>query len=376
MQSPGLIGGMEKPYRLVQTPRTIDIEIISRCNLRCDYCYHFNNPATNCCDLPTDEWVAFFRELGTLGVMSVTLAGGEPFLRADLKVLLAEIVAQRMRYSILSNGALIDDGMASFIAETRRCDSVQISIDGSRPEIHDSCRGEGAFFAAVRGIKILQRNGVRPSVRVTIHRRNVGDLENTAQMLLDELGVPGFSTNAAGFLGSCRLNSEAILLDPEQRQMAMQILLSLSERYPGRISANAGPLAEGTLWKKMERARCEQAPAFAHGGALTGCGCPNSKLAVRSDGHIVPCLMLAHLDLGRIGVDSLLDVWRHSKELQTLRDRRSIALSEFAFCVGCPYVPYCTGNCPGLAFSILGKVDHPSPDACLNRFLAAGGKLP
>ena len=37
---------------------------------------------------------------------------------------------------------------------------------------------------------------------------------------------------------------------------------------------------------------------------------------------------------------------------------------------------YCTGNCPALAYTILGKENHPSPDACLKRFLDGGGVLP
>src|SRR5450756_2265468 len=107
---------------LMRTPRTLDIEITARCNLRCRYCYFFNNPAVDYRELPADEWLEFFAELGSLGVMSVALAGGEPFIREDLPVLLEGIVRNRMRFSLLSNGTLIDDEIAAFIASTRRCD--------------------------------------------------------------------------------------------------------------------------------------------------------------------------------------------------------------------------------------------------------------
>jgi MoaA/NifB/PqqE/SkfB family radical SAM enzyme len=70
--------------KVMRTPRSLDIEITARCNLRCRYCYFFNNPAVEYRDLPTDEWLRFFDELGSLGVMNVTLAGGEPFIREDL----------------------------------------------------------------------------------------------------------------------------------------------------------------------------------------------------------------------------------------------------------------------------------------------------
>ena len=90
--------------KVMRTPRKLDIEITARCNLRCRYCYFFNNPAVEYRDLPTDEWLTFFDELGSLGVMNVTLAGGEPFIREDLPTLLEGIVRNRMRFSLLSNG--------------------------------------------------------------------------------------------------------------------------------------------------------------------------------------------------------------------------------------------------------------------------------
>ncbi|MBA4379459.1 MAG: SynChlorMet cassette radical SAM/SPASM protein ScmE [Anaerolinea sp.] len=360
----------------MRTPRTLDIDITARCNLRCRYCYFFNNPAVEYRDIPTDEWLKFFDELGLLGVMDVTLAGGEPFIREDLTTLLEGIVSNRMRFSLLSNGTLIDDKMAAFIARTGRCDRVQVSVDGSCASIHDTCRGHGAFNGAIRGIRTLQRHGVNVTVRVTIHRHNVYDLENIAHFLLEELGLSGFGTNSAGYLGTCRLNADDVMMTIAERQSAMATLLRLAEKYNGRISANAGPLAEGRAWRRMEEAHSQGATAFHNGGCLTACGCPGSKISVRADGAIVPCSMLAHVELGRINQDSLAEIWQHSPALNQLRRRHTILLSGFEFCAACSYVPYCTGNCPGLAYTITGQIDHPSPDACLRRFLEEGGTIP
>ena len=362
--------------RIMRTPRNVDIEITSRCNLRCRYCYFFDNPAVGYHDLPTDEWLKFFDELGRCVVMSVTLQGGEPFIRKDLPELLKGIVQNRMRFSILSNGTLINDEIATFIANTGRCDSVQVSVDGSCPETHDVCRGKGSFEGAIRGIRILQRNEVPVSVRVTIHRQNVNDLENIAEFLLEDLGLPGFSTNAAGYFGSCRQNADEVLLSNPDRQSAMETLQKLLEKYNGRISATAGPLAEAQIWFKMEEARIQDAQAFHNGGRLTACGCPSNKIAVRADGVIIPCSMLSHMELGRIDKDPLEEVWQTSPDLNHLRLRHTISLTDFDFCDDCPYIPYCTGNCPGLAYTLTEQVDHPSPDACLKRFLEDGGKLP
>lgn len=361
---------------LMRSPRSVDLEITCRCNLRCSYCYYFDNPGVEYSELPAEEWLAFFAELGRAAVMDVCLAGGEPFLRKDLPRLLEGIKSNRMRFSILSNGTLIDDTIALFIRDTGRCNHVQISLDGSSAEVHESARSKGSFAGAVNGIRTLQRHQVPVTVRVTLHRRNIHDLDSIAGFLLDTLGLPGFTTNGAGYLGTCQQHPD-LPLTTADREQAMAALLRLSKKYPGRITAQAGPLAEALLWSRMEQARLENASSSPlPGGSLTGCGCPWNTLAVRADGTFVPCAMLSHLRLGRINHDPLEEVWQHHPLLDRLRRRRDIPLSAFASCRDCAYSPYCTGNCPGLAYSLTGEIDQPSPDACLKQFLAAGGTLP
>lgn len=369
-----VVNGIANP-RLMRTPRTLDIDLTARCNLRCRYCYFFNNEAVTYIDLPAAEWLLFFDELGRLGVQEVTLAGGEPFIREDLPELLAGVVRNRMRFALLSNGGLITDPIADGIARTGRCNYVQISVDGASPKAHDAARGRGAWEGAMRGIRILQKHGIQVAARITIHRHNVNELEATAKLLLEELGLTSFGVNSAGYLGNCRVNSDEIMLTTEERMLAMQTLTRLAQKYPGRIQATAGPLADVRMWGRMEAARRQAAPPFPNGGRLTACGCYNNKIAVRVDGVIIPCNQLAHIELGHINQDSLEQVWQHSPALIELRQRQTIPLSEFEFCAGCDYQPYCTGNCPSLAYNLTGVVNAPSPDACLRLFLQEGGRL-
>ena len=186
-----------------------------------------------------------------------------------------------------------------------------------------------AFEGAVRGIRTLQRQGVPATVRVTIHRHNVHHLAETAAFILEDLGLRSFSTNAAGYLGACQLRADTIMLTTTERQTAIETLLALAETYPGRIGAQAGPLAEGRTWRRMEQARAGGAAAFANGGRLTACGCLGNQISVLSDGAIVPCVMLAHVALGRINQDALGTVWRESPALKALRGRQRDPFERF-----------------------------------------------
>jgi SynChlorMet cassette radical SAM/SPASM protein ScmE len=362
--------------KVMNSPESLDLSITNRCNLRCRYCSHFKSAGDVSRDLPKEEWLSFFKELNSCKVMSVTIEGGEPFVREDLQDIIACVVENRMRFRILSNGTLITDEMAAFIARTGRCNSVQVSIDGSMPATHDSFRGEGSFQKAVQGIKRLKKYQVPIDVRVTIHKHNVRDLGKIARLLLDELGLPGFSTNAASHMGLCRYHADEVQLGVDERLQAMESLLTLNKKYSRRISASAGPLAEAVKWIEMERLRGDGGGAIPGGGYLTGCGGVMSKMAVRSDGIMVPCIQMSHIILGRINQDNIMQVWQHHPELIRLRERSKIPLRDFLYCRECEYIDYCTGNCPALSYTVLGEENHPSLDGCLKRFLEMGGELP
>ena len=66
---------------VMRTPRSVDVEITSMCNLRCRYCYYFDNLSVTYQDLSTNEWLKFFDELGRCAVMDVTLQGASPLQR-------------------------------------------------------------------------------------------------------------------------------------------------------------------------------------------------------------------------------------------------------------------------------------------------------
>lgn len=362
--------------KVMSTPRSVDLDITGNCNLRCTYCSHFDSPGDVKGDLPTGEWLRFFEELGRCAVMRVCLSGGEPFVREDLEELIGGIVKNRMRFNILSNGTLITGERAAFLARTGRCDSVQVSLDGATARVHESCRGAGSFARAFKGMQKLKQSGVPLTVRVTIHRHNIEELEQIAQLLLEELALPTFSTNAASHLGLCRENKDAVQLEREHHQRAMETLVRLNRKYNGRIKASSGPLADAKGWKRMEQARRQGLEKIDGGGFLSSCQGVMNKIAVRADGVMVPCAHLSHIELGRIIRDDLREVWQNSPELGRMRTRSEIPLSEFAFCRGCEYMPYCRGGCPALAYTTENDENHPVSQSCLRRFLKEGGRVP
>jgi len=326
-------------------------------------------------DLPTETWLACFEELGRLKVMEVTLSGGEAFTRPDLFKLIDGVIANRMRYSLLSNGTLITDKTLEQLAAGKRfqrLNSIQVSIDGSRAEIHDASRPK-SFSRAVRGLRLLKEAGFPVTVRVTINKHNLHDLENIAALLLEDIGLPSFSTNDAIPMGSGCQNEADVALSPREQLEAMRIMGRLLERYPGRLGALAGPQAKLQMYAEMEHARRTGEKSTRWGmGALTACGCTFSSLAILHDGTIVPCNMLTE-PLGNITTDSICEIWHTHPVLVAMRERRFIPMQEVLGCADCEWAPYCNGSCPALPYTRYGDFNRANPHDCYRRFLEEVG---
>lgn len=361
---------------VMKSPKGVDLNITTRCNLRCSYCSHFSSKGDIKKDLSTEEWLLFFKELSENSVLNVCLSGGEPLMREDFKELVDGVVKNRMRFSMLSNGTLMTDDILEYIKSTKRCDSIQVSIDGPGPDTHDIFRGKGTFERAMNGLKLLLKHKLPATVRVTVHKFNYKHLDEVARLLLEEVGLPSFSTNSASNFGLCRENKDSTQLNAGEYSDAMVKLMKLNKKYKGRIGAQAGPLASGKHWMKMEETIGSGKKSLPGCGYLRSCGGVFSKMAVRADGIMLPCSQMPHVELGRINKDKLQNVWLNHPEFKRLRERRDIPLEQFELCHDCKYIPYCRGGCPAVSYTLTGDENKPSTDACYRVFIESGGRLP
>ncbi|MCK5099314.1 MAG: PqqD family peptide modification chaperone [Desulfobacteraceae bacterium] len=312
-------------------PKDLDLSLTGKCNLHCAYCFYHDEMASRP-DLTKEAWLKFFDELGGLALRDATLSGGEIFVRPDLWDLIDGLIANRMRYSINTNGTLITEKtLQSFEQNKRRIrlNSIQVSIDGSCAEVHDKSRGKGSFNKAVQGLRLLKEGKLPVIVRVTINRHNVDDLNNIAKLLLEDIGIQSFSTNDAMPMGSGCENQPDIALTPQQQVQAMKILAGLAEKYNNRVTAMAGPLAKWRSYQEMEHAMETGEKSNRRSmGYLTACGCMFNKLSIHHDGIITPCNMLTKLEMGKINVDSFSEIWKHHPTLKELKDRRTIPMTQ------------------------------------------------
>jgi SynChlorMet cassette radical SAM/SPASM protein ScmE len=351
----------------------VDISITGKCNLECRYCF-FSDEMISLSDMSTEEWKSIIRKLGEAKVMRITITGGEPFARPDIFEIIDSIIENRMRYTLLTNGTLInEETIEAFKVGKRRLrlDSIQISIDGSCAEVHNKSRPD-SFNRAVAGLRLLKKEGFPVTVRATISKHNMDDLEAMAAFLLEDIGLPSMTNNEASPIGTgCTYQDEVALDHKDILQVGLR-LEKLQEKYPNRITAQAGPLAKLGMYREMEDARETGVTTNRWKmGYLSSCGGVFNKLAILHDGSIVPCSLLHDLIMGNLKTDDLLDVWENSEVIKEVRDRYAVPMTDIRECANCEWACYCNGGCPGIVQQIQKTIMAPSWRMCYKSFLKA-----
>jgi SynChlorMet cassette radical SAM/SPASM protein ScmE len=357
--------------KISRSPDEVTIAITGRCNLSCQYCF-YTDEMVALSDLDTEAWLSFFEELKDAGVMRVVLSGGEVFTRPDLWELIESIIKNKMRFSILTNGTLINDRAASRLLKYKhRLDYIQVSVDGSSEKTHDLIRGKGSFKRLMAGISALRKYKFPCMVRFTINKLNAYDLEATLKMLYHDLKLKRFGVNEAFPRGAGQCNHSTLEMSPDDRRSAFKVMQEFDKRHPGVASASqAGPLIMANLIDKINEARKTGKFVVPYTtGYLTGCNIMWKELSVLHDGTYVPCHQLSHMALGKVGQDNLLDLWKNSPKLKKLRQRHLISLESIPHCQGCKYQKYCTGGCPGVAYAIHGEVNGINPLDCYRAYI-------
>jgi len=161
-------------------PYSAMVEIADRCNEACVHCYQIQGQKG---ELDTEHWERIFRELAELGVLFLTISGGEATLRKDFLHLVE--YARRLRFAvkIFSNGLKITDEMAARLGELS-VQEVQISLYSHRADVHDGVtRVPGSFDRVLAAARALRRAKVKVVLKSPLMTQNAADFAAYAQLV-------------------------------------------------------------------------------------------------------------------------------------------------------------------------------------------------
>lgn len=161
--------------------------VTDKCNLRCKHCYRSGKPIE---EVPFSDAKKIMDNLadasGKLGNCVVGLTGGEPLLREDIFRIL-DYLKEKCNEGyptsalLMTNGTLITSKIAQKLnSYFPFLHSVQISLDGATPEVHDAIRGKGSFKRAVKGLEtLIGETQLATIISFTFHKQNIQDIPGT-----------------------------------------------------------------------------------------------------------------------------------------------------------------------------------------------------
>jgi len=327
MRRAGIVAFRRSPVRYepgCPPPFVVYWDVTAACNLRCSHCYCPGcEPCRN--ELSTEVVRRTLEEMSAFGVKWVVFSGGEPLLRKDFLEIAAHARGLRFEYlSVATNGTLIDRDTARRLKALDL--DVQVSIDGDNAETHDLMRGvKGAFDQAIRGLKLLQEEGMDVSVCTVAARSNVDRIPNILQLMRD-LGVQHYRVQAVMPMGRGRTNSKDLRLSPARLKELVQYLDSRN------ISASS---YEFTL-----KPPPKQAVDYCQNGA---CAAATSKCAITAEGNVVPCTPFWGMNGENVRDHTFPWIWERSPLLNYFR---SITLNDIrGVCRDCKWLMLCNGGC-------------------------------
>ena len=162
--------------RGLDAPICLTWEITYGCNLRCVHCLSSSGKRRSD-ELTTDEAKRLIDEWAEMKVFYINVGGGEPMSRRDFFELMDYTLGRGIGVKFSTNGTLIDDAAAAWIASRDYLD-VQISLDGARPETNDPIRGQGSYDRARRAMELLSKHGFRFKINATVTRHNYPEIDD------------------------------------------------------------------------------------------------------------------------------------------------------------------------------------------------------
>lgn len=314
------------------SPLNLQFELTYRCNNRCIFCYNDSydfSACAECSEISTEDAKRVIQNAKDSGVMSLNFNGGEPLCRPDFFEIAAFAKDCGMDIHLNTNASLVNEDKAQRISKL--FPSICTTILSGNERVHDALSGRsGAFFDAIKGIKLLQKHDVYVAVNLMLCSKNFSGIENTLDLL---------------------------------RSLGVRTLL-LTRYVPNQPDEVDLPISDGdffTVIHKLEDYQAEYkcfdrialpqpiklctAPPEVYNAIYEWnipCNIGLCTASVNAYGDVTPCNLIKDPVLGSAITTSLKDIWssfdgaRYCKTQHLMRN-----------CLSCDSIQVCGGGCKG-----------------------------
>lgn len=306
----------------------VHIDITDMCNLKCVHCYQLVDAKVKH-NISTNRLKRFIDDVYDLGVFSVTLSGGEIFLRNEIWELVKYISEKGMVITLFTNAALLGEEDIKKINQFN-VHKVAVSLYSVKEDIHDSITGViGSCEKTKAALEKLKATDVQVEVKCVLMKPNFPQYqsmdfyckERGFSLILDTSMTP-------------KLNGDRKPLE-YTFEFEQIIQFALDENYNYYVGKNR------TLDFEKEP-----------------CSAGKISLYCSPEGKIYPCVSL-RLELG--DMEKIKNIWSDSMDLRQWQRTR---MKDFNYCGKQNYCKFCVEVCAGICFLENGDYLYSNTSQC------------
>ena len=252
-------------------PIHMSIELTSRCNFKCKYCYRSAEVASSDNQtqftLPGQEILQILGKMSKGGVSVIELTGGEPLLHPDILEIIDYCGKNFTLCALLTNGTYVTEEIAQALENAGNF-LIGISLDGPNEEIVDELAGyRGAYKKICNSFRILAEHNLLARAGMTVIPENIDYIEDTL-LLAKECRVSAFTASTIMMMG----RASEMELKQEHLCRFVRNMAELSEKYPDIL------LQTGAKGKEFAEKR-------------GNCGAGYQGFAIGPNGDVRACLV-------------------------------------------------------------------------------------
>jgi PqqA peptide cyclase len=321
-------------------------ELTYACPLQCPYCSNPLDYIRTKNELSTAEWLRIFQEARTMGAAQLGFSGGEPLVRGDLEILIAE--ARRLGYytNLITSGIGMNaDRVAAF--RRAQLDHIQISFQAASKELNNWLAGTEAFQHKLAMAHAVKEQGYPMVLCFVIHRYNIDHMEQILELAIS-LKADYVELATTQYYGWALRNRGQLLPTREQLARAETIAHQYQLRMQGKMK----------IYYIVPDYYAERPKACMNGWG-------NVFLTITPDGTALPCQAARQLPgiiFPRVQEHNLAWIWNESPAFNLFRGQEWMQEP----CRSCPERFIDFGGCRCQAYLLTGDPRNADPVCSLS----------
>ncbi len=208
-------------------------EITYKCPLHCVFCYNPVDYTSYGQELSTEDWLRVLRQGREIGAAQLGFSGGEPLVRDDLEILVAE--ASKLGYysNLITSGVGLNEKRISAFKEGG-LNHIQLSFQDSTKELNDFLSSTRTFDLKQKVAKLIKKHDYPMVLNCVLHRHNIDHVQQILEMA-EAMGAEYVELANTQYYGWAYVNREQLLPTREQLKRAEEVTNKFRERAGSRM---------------------------------------------------------------------------------------------------------------------------------------------